>query len=415
MSAETSIRNGFSKSKRWSAPLLLLTILTLLLSSTLYGDDSFPQMQLTDLDRQVIKIFNDNCTTAGCHGASAPQLGLKLTEDAFLARTVNVASAEKPDMMRVKPGEPENSYLVDKVMGAEDIIGLPMPFGRDPLTAQEKATVVEWVKGLSNVNTAQMQSDQADPLLPFPGWKLINLPSPRTVDKGDWLFLIGHRFSDLSIGYDNFYGLDGPARMFLNLGYAITDDMFVNLGRSNNFADVELNLKYSFLEQYPGKLPLSAAVQASVNWISLPGAEGASRLRSEVLTPSLQAIVSSEVVEGYSLLFVPGIAFNPNFSVSEEDPLITLGLGGRIHLAGNIALIGEWVPIVSGFTHNSNLNNRFDSWGGGMEIFLRGHVFQIFVSNALGLTTAQYMSGGDLDVRDGNLRLGFNIFRQLSF
>lgn len=39
------------------------------------------------------------------------------------------------------------------------------------------------------------------------------------------------------------------------------------------------------------------------------------------------------------------------------------------------------------------------------------HVFQVFVLNTAGLTTPQYLPGGDLRMSDGEFRLGFNIFR----
>jgi hypothetical protein len=76
------------------------------------------------------------------------------------------------------------------------------------------------------------------------------------------------------------------------------------------------------------------------------------------------------------------------------------------------------VPILSGYTETFTVGNfnRFDSWGGGIEIATGGHVFQIVVSNTVGLTSDQYLRGGDLDIADffdGEFRLGFNIFRVL--
>ncbi|MEE9170462.1 MAG: DUF5777 family beta-barrel protein [bacterium] len=385
------------------------------------GRDDTPaltQQQKTDLERRTIAIFAKNCALAGCHTGTSPLMGLKLTEDEFYGRTVNQPSVERPDLMRVNPGKPDSSYLVKKIMGAEDIIGLRMPFGRDPLNDEDVATIVEWVKNLTVVDTTRMLTGKADPLLPFKGWKAVNLPTTRMVDAGNWLFLISHRFfPKLDTGYDTLYGLDGSGIIFLNFGYAISDRLFVNLGRSNSSDTVELDVKYGLKRQYPGdKLPISAALQASVNWIS-EKTPGKDRLRSEAIKLAGQLSLSSELREGLAVLVVPGILFNADSEKDGEDPLITIGLGGRAHIWKSISLIAEWAPIVSGYTLTSTFGefNRFDSWGGGIELFVGGHVFQIIVTNSAGLTTDQYMRGGGLDIEKGDVRLGFSIFRPLQF
>jgi hypothetical protein len=37
------------------------------------------------------------------------------------------------------------------------------------------------------------------------------------------------------------------------------------------------------------------------------------------------------------------------------------------------------------------------------------------VTNSVGLTSDQYLRGGDLDLSEGDMRLGFNIFRVLNW
>ncbi len=377
-----------------------------------------PQSSSAILESKVIQIFEKNCARVGCHVGSTPMMGLKLTKDEFYARTINQPSAEMPSMMRIKPGDPDNSYLIKKVLGSADIIGSRMPFGRDPLTDEEIATLVEWVKKIQKVDEARLQAKTRDPIIPFFSWKVVNIPTSRMVDKGDWLFLISHRFfPKLSSGYDTFYGLDGSGIIFLNMGYAITNKLFINLGRSNVEDNVEFDVKYSLKHQYEGdRFPLAAALQGSVNWIT-EKKPGKARFRSEAFKFALQAILSSQLREGVSVDVVPGILFNADPEKEGEDPLITIGLGGRVHLWRSISLIGEWVPMVSGYTLTTTFGefNRFDAWGGGIELSVGGHAFHIIVSNSAGLTTDQYMRGGDLDINNFDVRLGFNIFRPLQF
>jgi len=372
----------------------------------------------SELESKVIKIFEDNCATAGCHTGAAPMMGLKLTADEFYARTINQPSTEKPQLRRIKPGEPDSSYLVMKILGTPGIIGSRMPFGRAPLTDEEITTIVEWVTGLQEIDVARLEEKKPDQVLPFNGWKVVNTPTSRMVDKGDWLFLISHRFfPPVNEGYDAFWGLDGSGIIFLNLGYAITNNLFVNLGRSNSSDNVELDIKYGIKQQYPDdKLPLAAAAQMSVNWITEKSGDE-DRFRSEAFKFGFQGILSSRLIEGVGVNVVPAILLNPDSNIDGEDPLATIGLAGRAHVWRSISAIAEWVPIVSGYTLTSTFGefNRFDSWGGGIELDVGGHVFQIIVTNSAGLTADQYMRGGGLDISEGDYRLGFNIFRPLQF
>ena len=390
-----------------------LLLLGLLPWQSVVGQATDPQA----LQKQVLAIFAANCTRAGCHSGTYPQMGMNLTSEYALASIVNQPSTEKPDLMRVQPGHPESSYLVQKILGSEGIVGSRMPFGREPLSQEEIATIVEWVKQLPP-EAAVSGPPPRLPVLAFPGWKVVNLPTARNLERGRFLFLIGHRFfPKLSTGYNTLWGLDGSGLIFLNLGYAVTDRLLINLGRSNESDDVEFYARYVFKQQYPGDpLPVAAALQGTVNWIS-EEAPGKSRLRSEALKYSFQLSLTSQPVSGVSLAMVPGILFNADPSVSGEDPLITLGLGGRVHLWKSLSLVADWVPIVSGYTLTTTFGefNRFDAYGVGLEIFVGGHVFQIVLTNSAGLATDQYMRGGDLDPENLDLRLGFNIFRILEF
>ncbi len=82
------------------------------------------------------------CTA--CHvGASAPQ-GLRLDEANSYAMLVGVASAEAPSLQRVKAGDPDNSYLIQKLEGTA-AVGGRMPLGGTPLTQADIAMIRQWI------------------------------------------------------------------------------------------------------------------------------------------------------------------------------------------------------------------------------------------------------------------------------
>lgn len=88
------------------------------------------------------QVFDQTCTI--CHiGASAP-LGLRLDDANSYALLVGVASSEQPSLLRVDPGDPDNSYLIRKLEGTATTGG-QMPLGLTPLPAADIAVVRQWI------------------------------------------------------------------------------------------------------------------------------------------------------------------------------------------------------------------------------------------------------------------------------
>ena len=255
-----------------------------------------------------------------------------------------------------------------------------------------------------------------DPM-PFSGWKVINLPTDRTLKGGNWLFLISHRFNPaVSEGYSALYGLDGPAVIYLSLGYALTDEWLVALARSNSDDNVELEMRYRLLEE-SGPSPLGLSVQGAANWLT-EDRPNESRWRGNAFKGTAQVTLTRTVGERLGLAVVPGLTLNPDEHVSGEAPLVTLGLGARWKLQEKVALVAEWTPILSRSDRTVSDATRYATWSAGIEVTTEGHVFQVVASNNAGLSTDQYLSGGDLapgNIHEGQFRLGFNIFRILDF
>jgi hypothetical protein len=87
------------------------------------------------------------CVT--CHTASRAQFvaGLNLDHDVAYSQLVNVASREQSGTMRVAPGNPDASYIVQKLEGQAGIIGRQMPFNGPPyLTAGQTQIIRRWIE-----------------------------------------------------------------------------------------------------------------------------------------------------------------------------------------------------------------------------------------------------------------------------
>lgn len=98
-----------------------------------------------NFDSIQANVFTPTCAVSGCHvGAAAPQ-GLNLSEGFSYALLVDIASNEVPGILRVEPGNPDNSYLIQKVEGTA-AAGGRMPLNGPPYLPQSTIDVMrQWI------------------------------------------------------------------------------------------------------------------------------------------------------------------------------------------------------------------------------------------------------------------------------
>jgi hypothetical protein len=86
------------------------------------------------------------CTS--CHNAQLFRLNgnLNLAGATAYAALVNVASSGKPGAVRVVPGDPDASYLIQKIEGAPGILGDRMPQMGPFLTSGQIAIIRHWIQ-----------------------------------------------------------------------------------------------------------------------------------------------------------------------------------------------------------------------------------------------------------------------------
>lgn len=90
-------------------------------------------------------IFSRNCALSGCHVGTNAQQGMDLSAGQAHANIVGVPSREQPNLFRVAPGDPDASYLMQKIEGAPGIVGDRMPLGRTPLSIDEIDLIRRWI------------------------------------------------------------------------------------------------------------------------------------------------------------------------------------------------------------------------------------------------------------------------------
>jgi hypothetical protein len=109
-----------------------------------------PPLQ-SDFQQIQDTVFTPICTQ--CHvGANAPQ-GLRLDAANSYAMLVNVASSEVPNLLRVNPGNPDQSYLVQKIQG-NAAVGERMPLDQAALPQDRIDLIRQWIAAGASQGTA---------------------------------------------------------------------------------------------------------------------------------------------------------------------------------------------------------------------------------------------------------------------
>lgn len=86
------------------------------------------------------EIINKSCAFSGCHvsGSVSPNL-------ADNSYTNIVSKKSSTGMDYIKPNDPNNSYLLLKILGSSGINGSRMPLNSSPLSQEKINVITEWI------------------------------------------------------------------------------------------------------------------------------------------------------------------------------------------------------------------------------------------------------------------------------
>lgn len=104
------------------------------------------------------QVFTPICTA--CHAGAAAPLGLRLEEGASYALLVNAPSVEVPAQFRVQPGNPDASYIIQKLEGTA-AVGGRMPLNGTPLPQATIDVIRQWITDGATDNSAAASTAEA--------------------------------------------------------------------------------------------------------------------------------------------------------------------------------------------------------------------------------------------------------------
>lgn len=163
--------------------ILIFFVVSVLVTGCTGGDGSGLPPRLPpgafgpDFSEIQANVFAPNCATSGCHlGAGAPQ-GLRLDEANSYGLLVGIASSQVSSTLRVAPGDPDNSYLVQKLEGTASV-GAQMPLNAPPIEQASIDVIRQWIAdGAIDDRVPSSSPIKVTSLSPVPGTSLSVAPN----------------------------------------------------------------------------------------------------------------------------------------------------------------------------------------------------------------------------------------------
>ncbi len=113
------------------------------------GDGPAPAVTSGVFDELQQDIFDQNCLSAGCHNAQSRAGNLNLSAGASYDQLVGHApdnpSAEQAGLQRVTPFDPQDSFLMVKLVEPGAGEGSRMPQGQSPLSPADIERIRAWI------------------------------------------------------------------------------------------------------------------------------------------------------------------------------------------------------------------------------------------------------------------------------
>ncbi|ESU22843.1 hypothetical protein FEDK69T_17460 [Flavobacterium enshiense DK69] len=253
----------------------------------------------------------------------------------------------------------------------------------------------------------------------FKGLKIVNLESTKLAAKGDFYFIVAHRFDYMKNGFDDFFGLDN-ANTQLKFLYGVMPWLTVHVSRSGFQETYDMAAKYRLKGQEKDGFPVtlvgfnSIAINTEMKEEDYPGMEFANRLSYVT-----QLLVSRKFNDHLSLELVPtyfhentvrdildenGQPILPN---PQDNSQFAIGMGGRYKLTK------RWSVNIDYAAHLNRASESIyrNPLSIGVDLETGGHVFQMHFTNSRAMHETGFLGQTSGDWSKGEICFGFNLLR----
>jgi hypothetical protein len=238
----------------------------------------------------------------------------------------------------------------------------------------------------------------------FKSMKIVNLESTKLAAKGDFYFIVSHRFGSIKGGAYELFGLDQASTNFRFL-YGVNKWLNFGASRGSSNKTYDLTAKYRLLPQSTNGSLVTIAGFNSIAYNSIKNDDLSSSQRLSYVT---QLLVSRKFSEKFSFQVSPTY-FHQNYVDldSQKNSQYAVGVGGRYKLTSRWALNADYA---------AHLNRAADSpyknpLSIGVDLETGGHVFQMHFTNSRAMNETGFLSSAEGDWSTSNIFFGFNLVR----
>jgi hypothetical protein len=243
----------------------------------------------------------------------------------------------------------------------------------------------------------------------FKSSRIVNGQSIENVGNGVLDLKILHRFGNISQGAYNLFGLD-QASMRIGLDYGVNNRLMIGVGRSTFEKQYDGFFKYKLIQQQTGlrEIPVSVSLASTVIYKSLKDDPTAAYLSyvSDKFSFAHQIIIARKFNDYFSLQLTPTLVhYNLVANSTMPNDFKSLGISFRQRITKRLNFTTEY------FYRVNKIDGYNDPLTLGLDIETGGHVFQLHVTNATGMTERTFINETAGSWANGDVRFGFNITR----
>jgi hypothetical protein len=264
----------------------------------------------------------------------------------------------------------------------------------------------ELLNELESVNEVKKEKEKE--IAAFKGLQICSMQSTKLSAKGEWYFIVSHRFGDLTDGSTNFFGLDNALTKIGGL-YGLTEWLTVGFSRHTLNKNYEFSAKYRFKAQEVNGFPVTIVGYNTLDINSKLTKEEYPELKfTNRLAFSSQLLISRKFSNNFSLelnpIYIHKNLYEPLF---EEKDNFLLACGGRYKLSKRLSLNMEYGARLNP-RENELYHNPVTI---GLDIETGGHVFQLVLSNSQAMNDVSYFTNANGLSEGKGIYFGFNMYR----
>jgi hypothetical protein len=243
----------------------------------------------------------------------------------------------------------------------------------------------------------------------FLSTNLLNNQSTELLNKYGLNFRISHKFGSFTSGANKSFGFD-DSNSLIAFDYAIADWWNIGLGRATLNESLNGYTKFRLLRQSTGAktMPVSCVVLLSANYKTQTfDDEERDKNWTDRLEYTSQLLIARKFGNLISAQLSPTyIHRNLVNTKNDLNDIYALGLGASIKVEKRLRVNLEYFLVQK---HDTPNLKYYDPLSLGVCYQTSRHAFEVFVTNANGITENHYIANTTHNFWKGEVRVGFNI------